>query len=263
MKRLTKEEIEYKIKNRWGEVQYELIQYGSAREPITIYCLNCNDTFTLKYSANLFNKNRKNFCPNCHGTKKIWYNVTKESIDLNIAQKRLDETFDGEYIIMPNSYTGWVKKCLVRHTLCGKIFSTQPRYLFYHSHCPCQNISSKGEKRIEDFLILNSIPYESQKRLENIKRAPYDFFLPTYNLLIEFQGRQHFEPVKQFGGAPQLEIQKEIDKRKYEEAMKQHYSIFYITYQQMNEIEELLVQRLSLTGVEPSGSKSQSSQKEN
>jgi hypothetical protein len=33
-----------------------------------------------------------------------------------------------------------------------------------------------------------------------LRKAPFDFYLPDYNLLIEFQGRQHYEAVEKFGG---------------------------------------------------------------
>lgn len=59
----------------------------------------------------------------------------------------------------------------------------------YHSHCPCLRIISKGENRIRNFLDNHNIKYEEQKRLEEIAKAPFDFYLPTFNLLIEFQGR--------------------------------------------------------------------------
>jgi hypothetical protein len=39
----------------------------------------------------------------------------------------------------------------------------------------------------------------------------YDFFLPDFNLLIEYQGRQHFIPVERFGGEETFKIQLEHD----------------------------------------------------
>lgn len=255
MNKLNKEDLIKKIYERWGDVKFEILSFGTAREPITIKCLQCQNIFTLKYRSNLFNKKRKGFCPSCNNSKKCWYNAFKGKIDYITAQQRIDQTFGDEYSIIEDSYKNWSTKCLIRHNLCGKIFSTQPRYLFYHAHCPCQRINSKGEKRIKDFLILNSIIFEEQKRINEFKKAPFDFYLPTYNLLIEFQGRQHYEPVKQFGGEKQLLIQQEIDKKKKQIAEKQGFSLMYITYKEMDCIEELLIQRLSLTGVESNDSK--------
>ena len=60
--------------------------------------------------------------------------------------------------------------------------------------CPvCKQ--SKGEKAISDFLKENNINYEQQKRFKdckNQKPLPFDFYLPGYNLCIEYQGEQHF-----------------------------------------------------------------------
>ena len=72
--------------------------------------------------------------------------------------------------------------------------------MLYHSHCPCYTITSKGENEVEKVLIELNIIFEKQKRLQDMKKAPFDFYLPDYNLLIEFQGKQHYEPVAQFGG---------------------------------------------------------------
>lgn len=183
-------------------------------------------------------------------------------LSLNEAQDKLDEYFGGEYEIIPNRYCGWSKKSLIRHTICNKIFSCQPRELLHNSHCPCITISSKGEKKIEDILNKYNVFFEKQKRLDGIKKAPFDFYLPKFNLLIEFQGRQHFEPVEKFGGKKQFIIQQEVDARKKQIAEEQGYSLLYISYKQMSLIENILVPRLSLTGVDSSESKCQLPQNE-
>ncbi|ARQ95824.1 hypothetical protein qdsa001_68 [Staphylococcus phage qdsa001] len=58
----------------------------------------------------------------------------------------------------------------------------------------------------------NNIRYEEQKKFEglvNIFQLSYDFYLPDYNILIEYQGEQHFKP-KTFGG-----ISKELAKERF------------------------------------------------
>ena len=47
------------------------------------------------------------------------------------------------------------------------------------------------------------IKFETQKTFEGLKsegKLKCDFFLPDYNLVIEYNGRQHYETVKAFGG---------------------------------------------------------------
>lgn len=263
---MTEEEIRERVYNKYGNIEFELINFGKTKEPVVYKCLNCGKIKTLQRLDRLYDKDRVYFC-DCYRSQEK--NSDKAKIKNNFnrlpieeSQKRLDEFFDGEYVILEEKYHGWSVKSLVKHTTCGKIFSCKPRELLYHKHCPCITRNSKGEERIKKFLEKNQINFEEQKRLDNIRKAPYDFYLPDYNLLIEFQGRQHYEPVKAFGGEKQLLIQKEIDERKKKIAEEQNYNIFYISYKQMSLIEEILVQRLSLKGVDLSESKSQLPQKE-
>ena len=257
---MTEKELRKKIYDKFGDINYEIISFRVMREPASFKCLDCGEIISIEHLQNLFRKTKYNFCPFCSNTYKG--NKIGKKLPIEEANKRLYEVFEDEYEIILDKYNGWSKKGLIRHTLCGKIFSAQPRDLLYHSHCPCYTINSKGELKISKVLDKYNIKYEKQKRLSDMKRAPFDFYLPDYNLLIEFQGRQHYEPVKQFGGEKQFINQQNIDKRKKEIAQNAGIELLEICYKDQSLIEEILVQRLSLTGVEPSGSKCQSPQNE-
>lgn len=62
--------------------------------------------------------------------------------------------------------------------------------------CPlCKK--SQGENKIELFLINNNIKFEKEKRFKDCRDKnplPFDFYIPKYNLCIEFDGEQHFNP---------------------------------------------------------------------
>ena len=64
------------------------------------------------------------------------------------------------------------------------------------SGCGCPYCSkSKGEYKIQYFLLENNIKYELQKRFNNCKdkmSLPFDFYLPELNVCIEYQGEQHY-----------------------------------------------------------------------
>ena len=64
------------------------------------------------------------------------------------------------------------------------------------------------------FLEENDIEFEEQKKFDWLGNFELDFYLPKYNIAIECQGRQHFQPVKQFGGEEIFKIQLEWDERK-------------------------------------------------
>ena len=62
--------------------------------------------------------------------------------------------------------------------------------------CPICS-ESRGERKVRLYLESNKIEYEIEKRFEGCRyKNPllFDFYLPQYNLCIEFDGEQHFIP---------------------------------------------------------------------
>lgn len=63
--------------------------------------------------------------------------------------------------------------------------------------CPnCRE--SKGENYINELLNKNNIKYKRQMKFDGCKNKrllPFDFYLTEYNICIEFDGIQHFEPI--------------------------------------------------------------------
>ena len=79
---------------------------------------------------------------------------------------------------------------------------------------------SFGEYHIERFLIKNNILYSTYKRFlgcKNIHPLFFDFYLPEYNLCIEYQGAQHYKPVERFGG------EKSFKKNQLRDQIKKDY----------------------------------------
>ena len=66
-------------------------------------------------------------------------------------------------------------------------------------------------------------------------------------MLIEFQGRQHYECVDIFGGEDQFKIQQEHDKRKRQYAKDNNINLLEIAYWDLKNIEKILSRELSLT----------------
>lgn len=111
----------------------------------------------------------------------------------------------------------------VRIIFNGIIYE-QLAYLHLEGKSPrgteCKN--SKGEQDIERYLIDNNIKYTRQywyKDCRNILPLPFDFYLEELNILIEYDGRQHFESVDIFGG------EEEFIKRKTNDEIKNNYCI--------------------------------------
>ena len=103
----------------------------------------------------------------------------------------------------------------------------------------------KGEKRIYEFLKSNNIYFTTQKSFKGLvgvggRKLTYDFHIPSLNLLIEYNGKQHVEPVDYFGGEKSFEKQKKHDELKAEYALKSGIVLKSIFYYDYNNIESIL-----------------------
>lgn len=117
-----------------------------------------------------------------------------------------------------------------------------------NNYCPyCA--SSKGEKEVVKWLEDNGIEYQSQKKFDDLLgigngKLSYDFYVPFYNLLIEYQGRQHYTAVDAFAKhtTPQesFAIQQEHDERKRNYAKINGYELLEIPYTEFENIPNIL-----------------------
>lgn len=131
---------------------------------------------------------------------------------------------------------------------CGKEFEIQLRKIITHNHSMrCRDCTiSKGEQKIKEWLIENNIRFIPQKEFKDLKGMrngllSYDFYLPEYNLLIEYQGEQHEKFIKGFYKTKEdFERQLEHDKRKKEYAKDNNIKLLEIWYYDFENIEEIL-----------------------
>jgi hypothetical protein len=109
------------------------------------------------------------------------------------------------------------------------------------SGCPtCK--SSKGELMILKYLNENNVKYIRQKRFQNCfnkYRLPFDFYLPDYNILIEFDGKQHEQPINFYGISNKIACEsfnntKTNDNIKNTFAQKNNIKLFRISYREKN-----------------------------
>lgn len=178
-------------------------------------------------------------CMHCYGNKLL----SQEEFEKRVYDQRGDEySVIGKYI---NNST----KIVMRHNKCGCEWNVVPSvFLSKESGCPKCN-QSRGERKIEKYLCDNSIIYIPQMKydgLVGVNNIPlsYDFFLPKYNILVEYQGQQHEQPVTWFGGEEKFRRQQEIDKIKKEYAKEHNIELIEIWYYDFKNIEQILESRL-------------------
>jgi very-short-patch-repair endonuclease len=125
----------------------------------------------------------------------------------------------------------------------GEFLQSPVSHIFNKSGCPiCKE--SKGEKIIHKILLENNISHIRQAKFSDCKgkknNLPFDFYLPQYNLIIEFDGKQHREPTG-FGSGDPITTFNEIQ---FNDAIKNRYccnnGIRLIRIQNKNEINKIL-----------------------
>jgi hypothetical protein len=114
--------------------------------------------------------------------------------------------------------------------------------------CPkCKE--SQGERIIRVFLETQRTKYVYQKNFGDCKNQSFlffDFYLPKQNLLIEYDGEQHFKTTKgnTFGGEVGFEKRKINDAIKTSYAKTKNIKLLRINFRQLKSIEQILSQEL-------------------
>ncbi|WP_048728725.1 hypothetical protein [Carnobacterium sp. 1290_CSPC] len=119
--------------------------------------------------------------------------------------------------------------------------------------CP-RCFSSKGEKAVEEYLTSEAIEFIPQYRFDDCRNKntlPFDFYLPKQNILIEYDGRQHFEVVT-FGGTEEealinFENIQTNDKIKNKYSKKNNIKLIRIPYWEIDNIKQVLDRELKLS----------------
>lgn len=148
-----------------------------------------------------------------------------------------------ENIIAIGLYNGAKHKIKVKCKKCGHIWEPEASSLLCGYGCPGCTFS-KGEEKIKMYLCAHNIVFTRQKKFSNLKGIggmplSYDFYLPEYNLLIEYQGEFHDGTAK-IQTKDGFERQQQNDLRKKEYAMINNINFLEIWYYNFDNIENIL-----------------------
>lgn len=132
----------------------------------------------------------------------------------------------------------YVKGALkLEHTCltCGNTWNVKPEHILRGVGCPVCVLHSKqssGERYVESFLDAHNFQYAYPKTFEDLrdtKKLHYDFYVPSINLLIEYQGQQHYYPTLRQTEAKHAQ-QLGHDKLKREYAKTKGYHLLEIPF---------------------------------
>ncbi len=96
-----------------------------------------------------------------------------------------------------------------------------------------KKVRSKGEQSIKKYLNTKEIGHIEEHTFPDCvhkRRLRFDFYLPSYNACIEYDGKQHFEAVAIFGGVEALHKTQIRDNIKTEYCLKKGIWLLRIAY---------------------------------
>ena len=231
-KRLSTQQFIEKAKVLHGEkFDYSVTEYVNATTKIKIVCREHGEQEILP-QHHIHSKSYG--CPMC-GKQAI--NRQKQfTTEEFIAKVSHIENISFEKTV----YKSKREKVIVTCNIHGD-YETRAEMLLKGCGCPkCK--SSKGEEIIQKILTDLNINFISQMTFPGCiktKKLKFDFYVPTLNLCIEFDGRQHFESVEYWGGEEGLKRRQESDRIKTEFCQKNKINLLRISY--LENIREKLI----------------------
>ena len=112
---------------------------------------------------------------------------------------------------------------------------------------------SSGENKIVQVLLLNNIEFSREFSFADCinpktrHRLRFDFYLPQYNILVEFQGPHHYKPVNKKYSALRAHLKTiDHDKIKREYCYNHSIKLIAISYLDYAFIEVLLLTEVNL-----------------
>lgn len=105
------------------------------------------------------------------------------------------------------------------HVSKGHTFTCQGNSMYRGYGCQLCNGGHAGVNLLERYLQELGYTYEKEKSFKRLlgdfkHRLPFDFYLPDLNLIIEYDGRQHFKHEEYFGTVERFKKRQEYDLRK-------------------------------------------------
>lgn len=236
-RRTSHEEFEVKLKNKLGEKFTLLSKYEKATELIKVKhnSENCN---YYEFETTPVNLLHRHSCPKCSFPSRYTTEYFKE-----IIKDKYGEEFE-----VLSEVNNAKQSVVIRHNTCGKEINTHAHSLLYRDYeCGyCIDNSSKGERRVREYLDDIGFQYIEQLRFDDCKykkRLSFDFALYKNDelfCLIEFDGKQHYETIEYFGGEEGLKSIQLRDSIKNKYCYDKNIRLLRIPYWEYNIIPEVI-----------------------
>ena len=209
-----------------------------------------NDETVIEYM-----KFRKNLCHECNGVvptycycDKMYGASFKQNYGWYINKQALEYGFDGWINKLPERCPGEILELItISPDEYASHYNELKKKWNEQQNKICNLIENEvrqkfGHKKVGESWTNETILYYIVKKIYSAKTIlrhyrpdylqglEFDIFIKEFNLAIEYQGIQHFQPVEHWGGEEALNRQIDRDKKKKEICEKEGIPLLYFRY---------------------------------
>lgn len=222
-----------------NKYDYSLVLFKNSVDKVTIIC-PLHGKFIQSPIAHTL---QKQGCPKCAHNNRVSSRKRKTTTEF-IAEASLIHKYKYDY-----STTQYINIKTKVNIICYThgSFTQEAKAHLRGQGCPvCANearasfYESKGERIIVEYLQSNNIQFIRQKTFPECKNKMvlrYDFFIPSKNTLIEFDGEQHYKFFPKFHrDIADFEVMQKRDKIKDRFAQDNNLTLVRILWNEMKQI---------------------------
>jgi len=201
-----------------NKYDYSNVEYKNMKSKVVIICPT-HGVFEQTPESHI---TQETGCSKC--TRK--YNYTN-----NEFKKKVSSLHNHKYDYCKVNYKNNYSKITIICPNHGEFKQTPSNHL-QGKGCELCN-ESKGENIIKLWLDKNQIKYVREHKFNDCihkRKLPFDFYLPDFNTCIEFNGIQHYKPIKYFGGDIGFKEQQKRDKIKLDYCNNKNIKLLTIKY---------------------------------
>ena len=240
--RSKKQTISYEDICKYVEsIDYKLITKKSDYIDTKHYVfVECDKNHIYKTKINSLKNGKR--CKTCATIK----NAERQRIPYE-KQKEFVKSFRYELISQKEDYTNVHDKYIFK---CDKGHIYKASFSDFQQGCRCPICRiSKGEAKVESILKKYGIEYILQYKFDDCKfynKLPFDFYIPSMNACIEYDGKQHFQYVHRWGGYDEFINRLIRDSIKNIYCRENKIKLIRIPYYEFKNIEEILLNKLNI-----------------
>jgi len=236
------------ITSKWFEQERKKFNGSLFNMKVPIIHKKCKKLFYQTVGNHFFNKHG---CPHCDPSRKFELKDIKKIAKIFIQEsKKLNQNIklisklNQEWM---KSYQGYYKTKFFFKCKIHGVFTKNPGDIKNNKQygCPLCNIKnrqSKGERKIEEILKKLKLNFKIEVKVFETQLR-FDFYLPDYNLAIEYDGIQHFKNSFEFS-KENLKKTKRRDFLKNKLCHIYKINLIRIPYWEYNNLENYLIKLL-------------------